>query len=176
MTYFNHALYNLLDNAIKYGHEGSCIYIKMNADIVNNILIVRVISYGIGIPKEEEDRVYNLFERGTEASGITRGTGLGMYLVKKICDAHGGTVRHESTNLSKYNIPVLLNFVKNDKLQKDFSLKERIDLKYEIVKLPVSIKSEVVYDDFFIKYQHVFKTRINMPTYRNTFTITIPLQ
>ena len=173
VTYFNHALYNLLDNAIKYGHEGSYIYIKMDADKDKNILSVQVISYGIGIPKEEEERVYNLFERGTEASNITRGTGLGMYIVKKICEAHGGTVSHKSEELSRYNIPVLYNY---KKIKRELSISEIIKWENEISWHSWLIKKEVVYNDDFIKYLDVFLNRINMPTYRNTFIVKIPLK
>ena len=172
---FNHALYNLLDNAIKYGHEGSYIYMNMNI-VSNNIIKVRITSYGIGIPKNEEDSVYKLFERGIEASTITRGTGLGMYLVRKICTAFGGTVSHKSEFLSKYNIPVLFNFEKNNKLGKDFSLDEKTSMQNEISWLSGSIQCEVVCDYAFVNSRSMFNNRINRPTYRNTFIITIPLQ
>ena len=176
VTYFNHALYNLLDNAIKYGHEGSIIHINMDVDKKKNTLMVQIISYGIGIPKEDDNRVYNLFERGTEASKITRGTGIGMYIVQKVCKAHGGTISHYSKKLSDYNIPVLFNCKSKATLLKHCSEEEISRYNEELARLSSgTVEQEVVYDINFIRYAFVFNSRINMPTYKNTFCITIPL-
>lgn len=170
-SYFNHALYNLLDNAIKYGHEGSNIYIHMSVDRKRYLMNIKIISYGIGIPEEEEERVYDLFERGTEASNRERGTGLGMYIVKKICEAHGGTVSHISKKLSELNIPVLLNY-KN--IIADLTSGDIEKFEKEISALS-TIQYEVVNNRNFIEYDNVFWNRLYTPTYKNTFTMTIPL-
>lgn len=177
VTYINHALYNLLDNAIKYGHEGSNIYINMDVDKHKQKLIIRITSYGIGIPKEEEMKIYNLFERGAEASSIiTRGNGLGMYIVQKICKAHGGKVTHKSEKLSDYNIPVLFNYKNKNNLANDCSKEDILQFEKETTKLSSKcIEKEVVNDSRFVRYPNVFSTRINKPTYRNTFIVTIPL-
>lgn len=177
VTYFNHALYNLLDNAIKYGYEGSKIHINMDVDRKNSTLKVQVISYGIGIPKEDDNRVYNLFERGIEASQITRGTGIGMYIVQKVCKAHGGAISHNSKKLSDYNIPVLFNCKNRSSLLKKSSEEDISKYNDELARLSSgTIEQEVVYDTNFVRYAFVFSSRINMPTYKNTFCITIPLQ
>ena len=172
VTYFNHALYNLLDNAIKYGHEGSYIYIYMDVNRKTDCLNVRVVSYGIGILQEEQQLIYNLFGRGSDASHISRGRGLGMYIVKKVCEAHGGKISHTSEKLSDYNIPVLLNY-KN--IIKKLSLEEVITIEKELSWLS-AIQHEVVYDRNFVKYEYVFRNRVKTPTYRNTFYVTIPLK
>lgn len=171
VTYFNHALYNLLDNAIKYGHEGSKIYIFMDVDRKEDKLNIRIVNYGIGIPKEDYERVYNLFERGTEASYITRGTGLGMYIVNKICKAHGGKVSHSSEKLSDYNIPILCNY---ENIIKKLTFEDIKKFEKELSWLS-SIQYEVVSDRHFVEYANVFWNRLNMPTYKNTFYVTIPL-
>ena len=171
VTYFNHALYNLLDNAIKYGHEGSKIYIFMDVDREADKLNIRIVSYGIGIPKEDYERVYNLFERGTEASYKTRGTGLGMYIVNKICKAHGGKVSHRSEKLSDYNIPILCNY---ENIIKQLTFEDIKKFEKELSWLS-SIQYEVVSDRHFVEYANVFWNRLQMPTYKNTFYVTIPL-
>jgi hypothetical protein len=176
VTYFNHALYNLLDNAIKYGHEGSNIFIEMDIDELNKNLIIRVVSYGIGIPENEKSRVYNLFERGLDASKMTRGTGLGMYIVQKVCKAHGGTVTHTSEKLSDYNIPVLFCYKYKEILANKCSSGDIKKFEKEISYLTTrEIEQDVVNDHQFIKFARVFSSRINIPTYENIFTITIPL-
>lgn len=176
VTYFNHALYNLLDNAIKYGYEGSNIYINVNVEKQNKKLIIQVVSYGIGIPKEEENRVYNLFERGLDASKVTRGTGLGMYIVQKVCKAHGGSVSHSSVKLSDYNIPVLFCYKYKNILADRCLCGDISKFEKEIFNLTSKgIEQEVVNDHQFIIFSSVFSSRINMHTYKNIFTITIPL-
>ena len=132
---------------------------------------IRIISYGIGIPEEESERVYGLFERGTEASNIERGTGMGMYIVKKICEAHGGTISHTSKKLSDLNIPVLLNY-KN--IISDLTSGDIEKIEKEISALS-TVQYEVVSNRNFIEYDNVFWNRLNIPTYKNTFTVTIPL-
>ncbi|MBR2018344.1 MAG: sensor histidine kinase [Prevotella sp.] len=170
--YFNQALYNLLDNAIKYGYEGSYIRIKMDVDKAKGCLNITIVSYGIGI--ETGDRIYRLFERSEEASKIASGTGIGMYIVKKVCNAHGGDVTHQSELLSKYNIPVLINYKRNQKLVSSV-LNRKIEFDDALSSLSDTIEKEVVCDHSFVKYSRVFSSRIDSPTYRNSFFITIPL-
>lgn len=171
--YLNHALFNLLDNAIKYGYEGSVIRINMNVDREESLLFVEFVSYGIEV--EEGDRIYQLFERSEQAAKIASGTGIGMYIVKKICEAHGGEVTHQSEKLSDYNIPVLFNSKNTKSIMNNLNLGQIIKIENEISRLVGPIEHEVVCDYSFVKYARVFSTRINQPTYRNTFCITIPL-
>lgn len=171
--YLNHALYNLLDNAIKYGYDGSYIRIHLGVDRKEELLVINVISYGIAI--DSDISIYQLFERGKEASQIAKGTGLGMYIVKKICEAHGGNIFHSSELLSNFNIPVLFNYKNRKILGNKNSLGDIESYEKEISRLSESIENEVVCDARFILYAYVFSKTINMPTYRNTFVITIPM-
>lgn len=171
--YFNHALYNLLDNAIKYGYEGSNIHIKLDVDRKSNMMHIEIISYGIKI--EEDNRIYNLFERSEDAAIMSGGTGIGLYIVKKICKAHGGDVTHKSEWLSNYNIPALVNYKDNPNLASKTSLEERIKYDNSLKHISDKIECEVVCDSAFIKYARVFSSSISEPTYRNTFRVSIPL-
>lgn len=174
ITYFKHAIFNLLDNAIKYGCDGS--YIYMDVDKQDEELKVQVISYGFGIPEEDNERIYHLFERGSEASKTMKGTGIGMYIVKKICMAHGGNVSHRSERLNDFNIPILSNYRYRGLLARKCPLGDIEKYEKEISKSTYdALEKEVVYDTRFVRYAMVFQSRINMPTYRNTFNITIPL-
>lgn len=170
---FNHALFNLLDNAIKYGYEGSNIYIVMDVDKLRNILRVKVISYGIKI--EDDYDLYGLFERGTTAMNFAKGMGIGMYIVKKICKAHGGEIYHSSKKMSKFDIPVLFNYKKNKKLAKNCSESEIIEFDDELSRLSDHIEKEVVYDSRYVKYATMFTSRIYNETYKNSFVIELPL-
>lgn len=170
---FNHALFNLLDNAIKYGYEGSYIRIKMNVEKRKRMLNIAIVSYGIGI--DSGIKISHLFVRGEEATHMSTGTGIGMYIVKKICKAHGGDITYNSELLSNYNIPMLLNYKHNKDLAYLLSPEEKNKLDEGFSLIPSKIAKEVVCDSSFVKYPRVLSSRINKPTYRNTFCVTLPL-
>lgn len=83
---------NLISNAIKYGNsEPIDVSVSDNGDSA----ILKVKDHGIGIPKSDQERIFERFERVSPTSGIG-GLGLGLYIVKQIVEAHGGTIRLES--------------------------------------------------------------------------------
>jgi signal transduction histidine kinase len=91
------ALQNLFDNAIKYGTEGNT-WIGVSAAAVSNVdgpaVEIRVKDRGPGIPADEQRHIFDPFYRGRKAvQDQVHGTGLGLNLVKKIVEAHGGTIR-----------------------------------------------------------------------------------
>jgi signal transduction histidine kinase len=95
-----HAIQNLLDNAVKYGTEGND-WIGVGATAVpdgkHGAVEIRVADRGPGIPPEEQSHVFDAFFRGQRAiRDQVHGTGLGLNLVKKIVEAHGGSIRVES--------------------------------------------------------------------------------
>gem|GEM_PF-1267289 len=83
---------NLISNAIKFTPENGRISLTGEKD--GGLLRVTVKDTGKGIPSEETNR---LFQKFAQMKGEKRGTGLGLYIVKKIVEAHGQTVRVEST-------------------------------------------------------------------------------
>jgi signal transduction histidine kinase len=89
------ALWNLLDNAVKYSPASTTIWIA--ADVEHGALTIRVRDTGVGVPPEELRTIFRKFVRGSaSATQIVKGTGLGLALVEQIVDAHGGTVHVES--------------------------------------------------------------------------------
>lgn len=88
-------LTNLLDNARKYAAAGSPIRISAQRDGDQVVVVVR--DEGIGIAAADRDRVFEPFFRGDASrSRATGGTGLGLTLVRRIVEAHHGTVTLES--------------------------------------------------------------------------------
>jgi signal transduction histidine kinase len=83
-------LRNLITNALKYGQNKS---IVIKAESMSNGFKICVIDYGIGIHDSDKKRVFEKFYRvGDEKTRSQPGSGLGLYLVKKITEIHGGRV------------------------------------------------------------------------------------
>jgi len=85
---------NVLGNAVKYSLEGGEVAITVRPGGADE-LVVDVRDTGVGIPREEQDRI---FQRGFRAStsGGTRGSGIGLALVQEILKRHGCEIRVES--------------------------------------------------------------------------------
>ncbi len=82
---------NLVSNAIKYSPNGGII--RIGAWSNDHTVTVYVADQGIGIPPEEQGRLFKRFYRvDTSERRSTKGTGLGLYLVKSLVEAHGGRV------------------------------------------------------------------------------------
>lgn len=86
-------LYNLVSNAIKYSEEGKEIVI--NSAIYKDELVVEVLDFGIGIPKEEQKNLFNRFFRAKNTVNI-KGTGLGLNIVKSYLDLLKGNITFDS--------------------------------------------------------------------------------
>lgn len=85
-------MHNLIDNAIKY--SGKCPEVLITASTNNNDLVITVEDRGIGIPREEIQKIFERFYRaGDELTRKVKGSGLGLALVKELVQAHGGFVR-----------------------------------------------------------------------------------
>ncbi|MGH7318900.1 MAG: ATP-binding protein [Candidatus Rokuibacteriota bacterium] len=89
------ALGNLVDNAIKYSGERKSITIDARTD--GEGLALSVADEGIGIPREEQGRIFEKFYRvGRSETQGRRGSGVGLALVRHVAEAHGGRVTVES--------------------------------------------------------------------------------
>ncbi len=90
---------NLLSNSLKFTPEGGTITIRISHEpITNNQLTISVSDTGIGIPKEHQKDLFSKFSqvRTTPQQLAKEGTGLGLYVVKGVVEAHGGSVNVDS--------------------------------------------------------------------------------
>lgn len=88
------ALFNLVENAVKYGPEGG--QVQLSASLEGETAIITVADQGPGIPQELRERVFEPFFRVDSArSRQLGGTGLGLALVRAIAELHGGSVSVE---------------------------------------------------------------------------------
>jgi signal transduction histidine kinase len=89
------ALWNFLDNAIKYSPNETRVQVAVSRS--NGSVEVSVRDHGSGIAKEDLKRVFGKFYRGANAKEQgTQGTGIGLAIVKEIVEAHRGTIRVRS--------------------------------------------------------------------------------
>jgi two-component system phosphate regulon sensor histidine kinase PhoR len=85
-------LFNIIENAVKYGHVGGTVTIG-GRPLADNRVELWVADDGPGIPPESRERIFERFYRADRArSRETGGTGLGLSIVKHIVQAHGGEV------------------------------------------------------------------------------------
>ena len=88
-----HILANLLSNALKYSAATSPVSVRVTATADSLVLCVR--DRGIGVPLKDRPRLFDMFRRGSNVGAIS-GTGLGLVVVKRCVDLHGGTLALQS--------------------------------------------------------------------------------
>lgn len=88
-----YTLFNLLNNAFKYSEESSDVILKLSENASEFVL--EIVDYGIGIPKEDQPKLFNTFFRASNTNGI-QGTGLGLYIVKTFTEKNSGTIALQS--------------------------------------------------------------------------------
>ena len=82
---------NLMDNACKYSPKDKSV--ELSAGLIEEEIFVRVADQGTGIPAEERVNVFKKFYRiGNEATRKSKGTGLGLYLVKRLLNVHRASI------------------------------------------------------------------------------------
>ena len=99
------ALNNLLENAIKYAPQDKPVTVSLHKH--DREAVLQVIDEGIGIPDDEKRKVFNKFYRvGNEESRKSKGTGLGLYLAKKVILQNKGrlTVKDNTPNGAIFEI------------------------------------------------------------------------
>ncbi|MFV5685685.1 PAS domain S-box protein [Flavobacterium sp. GB2R13] len=88
-----YSLFNLLNNAFKYSKGTVDVILKLF--IKESKVVVEIIDFGIGIPEEDQTKLFNTFFRASNTNGI-QGTGLGLYIIKTFTEKNFGTVQLES--------------------------------------------------------------------------------
>lgn len=85
------AFQNILDNAINYTPEGGAVTLTIDRE--HDEVVVRIADTGVGIPEEQQDRVFSKFFRGDNVIRMqTQGTGLGLFIARSIIEKHNGSI------------------------------------------------------------------------------------
>ena len=86
---------NLVSNAVKYSPEGTTVRVR-GKEAANGDLVIAVEDRGVGIPKDEVEKLFERFFRASTSTGIP-GSGIGLHLVKQFVDLHQGRMDVRST-------------------------------------------------------------------------------
>ncbi|EFH88802.1 PAS domain S-box protein [Ktedonobacter racemifer] len=87
---------NLLSNAVKYSPDAQTV--EMDLSTSQETVTIRVHDHGLGIPREQREKIFDRFYRATGPSQkAIPGLGMGLYIVAEIVKHHGGTIMVEST-------------------------------------------------------------------------------
>ena len=184
---FNHILFNLVDNAVKYGHRGSKIYIKAEVPHEQqhylpsfpekvDTIIISVVNYGFKIKNEDRDKMFELYYR-SEQSKSEEGRGIGLFLVDKLCSALGYNIENNrSSFIAKYHIPAKYYFNSQDKCQQYLTYVSPEIISRLEMQTPDEHIQKVVNNQNDIEWKigpREITELMNTETYENVFTITI---
>lgn len=103
-----HILANLLSNSIKYSPAGGIITLTIIRQ--GEQVVFRVQDQGLGISEEDQQRLFNPFQRGSNIGNIS-GTGLGLAIVKNCLEVHGGQITVESQENQGSTFTVTLPYI-----------------------------------------------------------------
>ncbi|MCS7254466.1 MAG: ATP-binding protein [Armatimonadota bacterium] len=112
-------LTNLVNNAIKYSPNGGKVIVRVIRE--DNTLLFSVKDQGIGIPRDKLATIFEKFARiDTRDTRAAGGTGLGLYLVKHLVEAHDGMIWAESEGVGKgstfyFRLPIFPNRAREEK-------------------------------------------------------------
>lgn len=169
-------VYNIVSNAIKYCYWGTNIYLdcrKPDLDADHQFLTIRDFGHQI---TNDLNRPYELYFREPNPKLNIEGSGIGLYVVKKICDLLGFTVGHTCTEVSKYNVPLINEYLSRafSIYPKDPALVEK--LEKERNRISALRMQEIVCDGQAIGAlnEKQLIDMIHIHTYEVTITVKIP--
>jgi NADPH-dependent 2,4-dienoyl-CoA reductase/sulfur reductase-like enzyme/rhodanese-related sulfurtransferase/two-component sensor histidine kinase len=113
-----HALRNIIENAIKYTPEQGKVTVTLNASEIEKSCQINVIDTGYGIPKNELKSIFDPFYRSMKHKSNISGTGLGLPIAKRVITNHNGTITVTSQENKGTTFSITLPYTKLTKIEK----------------------------------------------------------
>ncbi len=120
----DHIFTNIFSNACKYSPGGGVIEVR--GRIENEMVVIEIADSGIGISKNEHERLFDKFFRGSNVKDIP-GSGLGLYISKRLVEYHGGTIASACNPGGGTTFTVILPLRREDTSPARNSTDERVD-------------------------------------------------
>jgi two-component system sensor histidine kinase VicK len=118
MQYIRMCLENLISNATKYTPDGG--QIEISARLEGNDIIIAIKDNGVGVSRKDLKMLFQKFTRiPNELTNKVSGSGIGLYLAKKIVEAHGGSISFKSKVRLGSTCTIILPVRKNGKSNND---------------------------------------------------------
>lgn len=175
---FELLVYNLVDNAVKYAYRGSTIYVSWR--IVEKGYKLTIYSFGPEIKKE--DRIYDLYSRGSiNNKNVVDGDGIGLFVAKRIEKLLGITVSHKCEKIYGYHIPLIEWYI-NEPFNDDEHKKKQLVLKRhaetinkKILKVVLNKNPHTVITRRDLSKEYL-DARIDRETWMTRFNVIIPYE
>lgn len=137
-TSFTEILTNLIDNSIKYNKPNGKITIKLEKN--ENNLLLKISDTGIGIPENDQEKIFNKYYQAHKRLGNYYGLGIGLSFVKKMCETYNGEIKllDSSENGSTFAITFPLSYTtssidsiekRNDNKKTILIIEDNIDIQ-----------------------------------------------
>ncbi|WP_102273921.1 MHYT domain-containing protein [Cytobacillus massiliigabonensis] len=154
---FRQILLNLLENAIKYNNENG--RITISCEYNEGLLIIHVIDNGIGIPKEEQQRIFEPFYR-LDHNYTIEGAGIGLALVKQLVDLMGGKMGvHSQVGEGSdfwFSLPIEKTGMIELKIGSDFQYKSlKKDENYQILYIEDNSSNRELVSEILLNEQGI---------------------
>lgn len=165
-------LYNVINNAIKYCHRGSNIYLDCGTRYMGDKYrqIITITDYGHGICVKNPEDIFKLYYRAVDSNFNIDGSGIGLYLSKLIANDIGMDIQYHCEKISDYNLPLLERYISLDYDSEEAPLE---DVCKEYNRLDKK-ELEKIISPFSRKISNIgVRNDIDTPTYKVTFEVII---
>jgi len=166
---------NLLNNALKYSFSNSKIY--LDAKITkNNQYVFTVTNYGLPIPIEEQEKIFDLGYRGQNALTVSHnGIGLGLYLAKKLALINNGYIDLKHCEIiSPFCVPIMSEYLNLPDKYRDKIIENQCESELKRLKKIEKYDKIIKHESLIKKFSPIyFKRYIENPTAEIIFTLTI---
>lgn len=172
-------LFNIVSNAVKYAYHGTNIWFEYSIaeeKYQTKQLVIR--DYGSAIPAGNE--IYRLYYRGPDVANVETGSGIGLYISKRLADIMGVSLYHKCKKISDYNISLMEKYI--DIVTQDSELHEKNALQVQVIQSEIlRLKKEKKYSQIINLFpsdssdlcDEEILADISLPTYEVSFVLEL---